>query len=372
MPKEITHFKLAEIFSEHIIGKKNFFSSWIENLLRDNMNAFYLGSVGPDILYYDISLFTDQKFLPRGTLWSDALHGAHGEKTLLPIREMLREIQKNKNGEHYTTLTQNEKLVLAFILGYLCHVAVDISLHPSIYYYSGLANGTDINQNKQAETGHRMLETLLDLYILKLRDSSLDQNKFASKIKLNKSQYEKIWFSFSDGLRKAYGNNLIPETSAGLIDSIKINSENQRATNHMVKTLKRSFMKQKIVNRIMSMTFLKKLFGVLNYVTGGLLDPYQSLIYPSKTYDIYMKKKNPIDIHILLKYRNPINNQEITKTEKSYFRGMYKKTIQFWQAAYEITEKKTLISEYSLPDYSLNHGLIEKGDRAMQYFHRSN
>lgn len=137
MPKENTHL----YFCHELIDKLP--DRGLKQLIENNLEAYYLGSVIPDTFYY--SGKEEMRKI------SEELHGRFGNLTNLIVFEMLGRLER-----------QGSEADLAFILGFLTHAALDIVFHPMIYYYSGNYYSRSREKRQDAVYLHRHLETCLD------------------------------------------------------------------------------------------------------------------------------------------------------------------------------------------------------------------
>lgn len=147
MPRNITHIILADEAAEVIKSKDVF----------DNKEAFHMGCVADDAFLYTAS-----------PLLSTRLHGGLGDDTRAVVLEMMDELKKEKNPER----AAEQK---AFISGYLCHMAADLTFHPLIYSISGSqakANNLSAADTELSKACHRYAETWLDLHLMKKRNLS--------------------------------------------------------------------------------------------------------------------------------------------------------------------------------------------------------
>jgi len=115
----------------------------LAGIISSNLNQYYLGSVFPDTMSYS----KNKKIREV----AGYLHGNSGVPTNNFVFEMLDQIKNIKNYKN-----------LAFILGFLTHCAIDIVIHPPIFYYSGFKWNGSKRENKRASYLHWHLETYLD------------------------------------------------------------------------------------------------------------------------------------------------------------------------------------------------------------------
>jgi hypothetical protein len=148
MPRDATHFILADETAK-IIKSKDIF---------DNAEAFHMGCVADDAFLYTAS--------PK---LSTRLHGGLGDDTRGVIMEMMDQLKEEKE-----QAKASEKR--AFIYGYLCHMAADLTFHPLIYSISGSqvkSNNRSMHDVELAKACHRYAETWLDMYLMKDKKLSL-------------------------------------------------------------------------------------------------------------------------------------------------------------------------------------------------------
>lgn len=141
MPRDITHIILADEAAKLIKNKD----------IINHPEAFHMGCVADDSFLYSLS--------PQ---LSSRLHGMRGDDTRTIVLEMMNELKKEKKPDRVA-----EKK--AFIYGYLCHMAVDVTFHPLIYSISGAHQIEKKDRLKRAlaKASHRYAETWLDLYFMR-------------------------------------------------------------------------------------------------------------------------------------------------------------------------------------------------------------
>jgi len=147
MPRDITHIILADEAAGHIKNRD----------IINNPEAFHMGCVAEDAF-----LYTSSPHL------SSELHGHLIKDTREVVLAMIDHLQAEKNPLRFA-----EKK--AFIYGYLCHIAADITFHPLIYSISG-SHFKNSNPSKSevvlSKSSHRYAETWLDLYLMKDKNLS--------------------------------------------------------------------------------------------------------------------------------------------------------------------------------------------------------
>ena len=147
MPRDITHVILADEAAKIAKMKE----------INDNPDAFHMGCVADDSFLYTSS--------PK---LSTRLHGGLGDDTRAVVLEMMDILKTEDEPE----VAAEQK---AFVCGYLCHMATDLTFHPLIYSISG----SQLESNNRSETYadiskacHRYAETWLDLHLMKRKNKS--------------------------------------------------------------------------------------------------------------------------------------------------------------------------------------------------------
>jgi hypothetical protein len=159
MPSNIAHMLISHkaIYKvkEKNIPEYSAFVDLLDNPMKDeekgeiNLRAYMnLGSLGPDLFYYSklakgaVEMFRDGFVNARGVEpWSYHLHSIRPNEFPLKLIEIVFRDALEKNGKY--ELQAEDYARLAFIAGYLTHIAMDQILHPIInkavgpYYRSG-------------------------------------------------------------------------------------------------------------------------------------------------------------------------------------------------------------------------------------------
>jgi hypothetical protein len=120
MAYENTHIYLADEI------RKKIGNHTLKQMISDHRDFYYLGSIFPDILFYS----KDEQV----SKIAYNLHGEDGVPTSRIIFKLLDEIRIKKDKNNFS-----------FIAGFLTHCAVDITIHPMVFYVSGYK----VNGNKQ-------------------------------------------------------------------------------------------------------------------------------------------------------------------------------------------------------------------------------
>jgi hypothetical protein len=144
MPKEITHWIIAEAVSKRLEG------TFLEGPLRRSPNLLHIGAIIHDAPYYYLKNDFDSRF---GSL-PTRLHGTVDDAVEL-VESLLR---------YLMGLPEDEKGKLeAFLVGLISHLFADALMHPLIFYLTGPYDAPDLQCRSAARHDHRMLESLIDL-----------------------------------------------------------------------------------------------------------------------------------------------------------------------------------------------------------------
>jgi hypothetical protein len=137
MPKENTHIW----FAYNILGR--FKEDVAARLVSTHIYEYLLGSFSPDTFFYSGH--------PEIEQISEVIHG----KNNIPTNEV--PIALIENAEHAGDI--------AFALGFLTHCALDIVMHPVIYYLTGNYYDDDPVKMSHSRYRHALFETGLDIKI---------------------------------------------------------------------------------------------------------------------------------------------------------------------------------------------------------------
>jgi len=146
MPKEITHWLLAEEVSRRLRGTP------FEEPLRRNGNILHLGAVVHDAPYYYLKPDRERRFgdLPR------KLHGTVDDAYELIGALLSYALERPR---------QEEEPLLAFLVGLVTHLFADALMHPLIFYLTGRYDDPSFRQGTVARQDHRRLESLIDMHL---------------------------------------------------------------------------------------------------------------------------------------------------------------------------------------------------------------
>jgi hypothetical protein len=137
MPKEITHFTLADRIQNALPE-----DSLFKTPARKFPYLFLTGSISPDIPFFYIA-GANRNFIQA---LSHPFHGLD-RSALLPVLHFLN---------HYR---EDHQDALAYASGVVCHILTDTVFHPLVSYFSGCEE-----LHKGATVRHRQFETAMDYY----------------------------------------------------------------------------------------------------------------------------------------------------------------------------------------------------------------
>ncbi|EWY42315.1 hypothetical protein N825_18675 [Skermanella stibiiresistens SB22] len=156
MPKELTHILFADSVSQRL---RSAGQSGLADSLAGDRASFHFGSMAPDTLFYQVTVpLLDRDHRP----WGDVIHGGAGEDTGAPIRDMLEQLAGTGDDAKF-----------AFVCGFLTHMALDIVFHPWVYAVSGQYYDDDPVRRTESQARHRLVESWLDLLMLRRRGMDL-------------------------------------------------------------------------------------------------------------------------------------------------------------------------------------------------------
>lgn len=159
MPKEITHFALAEQVNRALPETSKFFQP-----VKKLPMLFLIGAVCPDSPFY-YQLGPKKKQIQA---LASPLH--------LPAKEALLPVLKFLN--HHRT-----PAALALAAGIVSHTMSDTTFHPLVYYYAGMKG-----LHTGADARHRFFETAMDLHFQYLFHGPTRLHKVIRQAKISKSE----------------------------------------------------------------------------------------------------------------------------------------------------------------------------------------
>lgn len=141
MPKEISHWTFAEKAYQSLPEQ-----SELKRVIKEYHHFYLIGAIAPD--FPSAILFGPAKKKFRQLMTQ--LHDTK-DSSFAPVLNALSSYQVSVPG-----------YALSFFSGVIAHMNADITFHPLVFYYSGNNNST-----KDTETRHSIIETTLDLHLLK-------------------------------------------------------------------------------------------------------------------------------------------------------------------------------------------------------------
>ncbi|MBC8536917.1 zinc dependent phospholipase C family protein [Feifania hominis] len=179
MPSNITHYLFAEEVRP-LLGE-----SW-KNTLEKNPCVYSLGAQGPDFLSY-------HRFLP----WQ-------GKS---PLHEVDERIHRGANSAFFEGMLacgseEGERALLgAYLAGFLCHYALDMTAHPFIFSMQSIILRGEKLPPEYATAVHRRVETALDLITLRRSRGELPGKlKMAATIALDAGEREVLAQAVAHGV----------------------------------------------------------------------------------------------------------------------------------------------------------------------------
>jgi hypothetical protein len=329
MGKEITHIFFAEQTARYLDdSEKDPFSA----ILRDYCQSFHFGSIAADTFFYGIKV----PFFDRAaySCCGEIVHGTAGNDTSLLPLEMLYYLGENRHDPFF-----GEKL--AFVSGFLTHIALDSVLHPPIYYYSGNYHHECAQERTDARTRHRLIESWIDLYLLQQASISLQDCRFIADIRRNSSLNRELLGFFHAAFART-GNG----------DEISW------------KYLRRGYAVQMLLNTVYPQVFWGKLVEKANHVFKGKLRTFLALFYPWDSREI------PSEITDFDVYRHPVTGEQFREDFHGLWARAGRRGEEFLQAAREYiygSGDRDRLREV-VKGYSLSMGMVGVPARNAGYF----
>ena len=105
------------------------------------------------------------------------------------VNDYFKNIISYIDGNNY----HNNKSLLSYLYGSICHYVLDKNCHPYVFYYSG-----DANQNKRWVGLHEKMEVEIDAYMLKLKENKDLRHKSMTNRLFPKVNVDKILLECMD------------------------------------------------------------------------------------------------------------------------------------------------------------------------------
>ncbi len=322
MPKEITHIAFSDISLEQIKNTE------VGNCINNSKNSFHFGSLAVDSFYYNIKLpIIDKKFFQ----WGDLVHGAEGNNPFLPIYSTLKYLKDNKEDKLFSDK-------IAFISGYLTHCAMDINYHPYVYYFSGNYYDPDKDESINAQMRHRIIESWIDLYIIKTR------NKYDTQSAYRVFEPDKLNFNLLKFICEHFSKTWEADEK------------------EVFNFIRRGYFIQKLSNALYDNKMMKNYVKIINDLSKNKLRSYLALFYPDN-YDI------PDYIINFGTFKNPVTGEEFNSSFEILWKNALKLSTDFLNAVdkYVFNNDESILFEV-IKGYSLDIGLIEVPVKEVKYF----
>ncbi|MCJ2163123.1 MULTISPECIES: zinc dependent phospholipase C family protein [unclassified Pseudodesulfovibrio] len=142
MPKELIHFKVAEMTATNLTGTRFALG------LKAYPQGLLLGAIFHDVPYYGITASAR----PMEKV-AHELHGADGQDTYSLLRLQAR----------YAALAPDRNLAAALLVGMVSHLCADTVMHPMVWHLSGDYHAPIPTEQSRARQRHRALESLMDM-----------------------------------------------------------------------------------------------------------------------------------------------------------------------------------------------------------------
>ena len=180
------------------------------DIINERMSLFYLGAQGPDVFfYYKVKPWVKYDGIEKlGFLM-------HDNKTGEFFIEFLDYLMSLKKGSE----TYFE--IKTYLIGYICHFVLDKTTHPLIHYTAGI-NTSNNKSTFKYHIYHKQLESIIDAYMLKIKDGSdlhrFRDFEFISNISDYRQSIERFYIQI---LKKVFGVNIRPAQIDIMISDIQ-------------------------------------------------------------------------------------------------------------------------------------------------------
>jgi hypothetical protein len=152
MPGSVAHMLIFEDMLSFIDNSKD--CNDLVTMLKENINYGRLGSLGPDLPYYDGVLKTAYSFLVSGShnpapleKWSGQLHSK--APNLFPLKMIeITWRETDLDAEEWDEIAKKQ---WAFIIGFLTHMAADQMIHPYVNKIAGQYYRSKENREKHLD-----------------------------------------------------------------------------------------------------------------------------------------------------------------------------------------------------------------------------
>jgi len=272
MPKELTHILFADVLLDdlHRAGRTD-----LASLLVRHRPTLHFGSIATDTLYYEVTFPVIDRDYAH---WGEIVHGGRGEDTGTPIREMLRRLQNRP-------ANPEDDARFAFICGFLSHMALDIVFHPWVYAVTGPYYDPDPVRQADSQTSHRLVESWLDLLMLRRFEKTSTGFDPLKAIRANRRSNLDCLDFFAESFREAW-----------------------RIDGDVGRYLRRFYIVQMLLGRLFPSPAATAAVAFVNSLTKGRLRAFTALFYPIQPE--YM----PAALFEFKSFRHPVTGQLIEST----------------------------------------------------------
>ena len=270
MPKELTHFSLAEE------GRKKVEAALPQaaETLQQNFNLFMVGSIICDSAYYQFPLLSKYKNV---SYLSEEIHLPTGNLSVDFLTCLAR-------ADIYTNAGKG----LSFLSGVVSHYIVDKAYHPLIMHLTGDYCNEGPKERKKAQSLHRFFESLLDLWVMRrLGHPGRDSLHAPDNKDINYEFLKPYLTSFAEAAVPGKGGDLSLHVSKCLYSNLKF---------------------ELTMSTLYSNKRLRNVLIGINNIVNNSLSPYVSLFYPEETL-----LKLPFFQESFI-YKNPLTGDEIERS----------------------------------------------------------
>lgn len=172
---------MAGLFSHLIAGKTLLtrIDGKYKDVVSNNLQAYYLGTQGPDLFFYYYTRVFYRSTRPLG-------QALHKERVGKFISELI----------YHTKHIKNEKqrgVATAYLLGYICHYVVDAHTHPYIYFNAGFSKNKKFKLSPLNSLYHRIIEDNIDEILLDyFYENALDHHESGSWELINRKKFKQV------------------------------------------------------------------------------------------------------------------------------------------------------------------------------------
>jgi hypothetical protein len=174
MPGSVAHMLIFEAALSKIDNDRE--CGYLVEMLKENMNYGRLGSIGPDLPYFNGVLRTAASFLLSGYYkpepierWGDLLHSKSPNLFPLTMIEIAWR-ETDPDDEEWDAIANKQ---WALIIGFLTHIAADQMIHPYVNKISG-----NYYRDKEKRVKHLECEVYQDVVLFnnRYKKNILDEN----------------------------------------------------------------------------------------------------------------------------------------------------------------------------------------------------